>query len=118
MTQALHELNAIDALAAMAAGRVTAAALMRACLDRIAERDPLVRAFAYLDPERALAEAQLRDRAGAKGPLHGIPFGVKDVIDTHDMPTQYGSPIYAGHRPRADAAAVALLREAGAVLLG
>lgn len=118
MAQALHELNAIDALAAMAAGRLTAAALTRACLDRIAERDPVVRAFAYLDPERALAEAQLRDRAGAKGPLHGLPFGVKDIIDTHDMPTQYGSPIHAGHRPPSDAACVALAREAGAVMLG
>ncbi|HEX9275387.1 MAG TPA: amidase [Casimicrobiaceae bacterium] len=118
MAQALHELNAIDAFAAMAAGRLTAEALTRACLDRIAERDPAVRAFAYLDPERALAEAQLRDRAGTKGPLHGLPFGVKDIIDTHDMPTQYGSPIYAGHRPPWDAACVALAREAGAVMLG
>ena len=118
MGQALYELNAIDAVAAIAAGRLTAAALTRACLDRIAERDSLVRAFAYLDPERALAEAQLRDRARAKGPLHGLPFGVKDIIDTHDMPTEYGSRIHAGHRPPWDAACVALAREAGAVMLG
>ena len=118
MTQALHELNAIDALTAMAAGRLTAEALARACLDRIAERDSAVRAFAYLDPELALAEARSRDRAKTQGPLHGLPFGVKDIIDTHDMPTHYGSPIYARHRPPWDAACVALAREAGAVIMG
>ena len=118
MAQAANELNAIDALAAMAAGRFSAEALTRACLERVAQRDAVVRAFAWLDPERALAEARLRDRVGAKGLLHGLPFGVKDIIDTHDMPTQHGSPIYAGHRPPVDAACVALAREAGAVMLG
>ena len=118
MTQALHELHAIDVLKAMAAGRLTAVALTRACLDRIAERDPVVRALAYVDAERALAEAQARDRAGVTGSLHGLPFGVKDIIDTHDMPTEYGSTIHAGHRPHWDAACVALAREAGAVMLG
>jgi len=121
MAQAPNEWNAIEALAAMAAGRLTAEELTRACLDRIAARDSVVRAFAYLDPERALAEARSRDRAGRAGspvPLYGLPFGVKDIIDTHDMPTHYGSPIHAGHRPSADAACVALAREAGAVMLG
>jgi Asp-tRNA(Asn)/Glu-tRNA(Gln) amidotransferase A subunit family amidase len=114
-------LDAIEALAAMAAGRLTAEELTRACLDRIGTRDSVVRAFAYLDPERALAEARSRDRAGqggSPGALNGLPFGVKDIIDTHDMPTHYGSPIHAGHRPSADAACVALAREAGAVMLG
>ena len=118
MAQAPNELDAVDALAAMAAGRLTAEALTRACLDRVARREPVVRAFAWLDPERALAAARSRDRAGAKGPLQGLPFGVKDIIDTHDMPTEYGSPIHAGHRPPGDAACVALAREAGAVMLG
>lgn len=118
MAQVPNELNAIDALAAMAAGRMSAEALMRACLARIAERDADVHAFAFVDPERALAEARARDQARAKGPLHGLPFGVKDNIDTHDMPTSYGSPIHAGHRPCADAACVALARAAGAVMLG
>jgi amidase len=121
MAQAPNELDAIEALANMAAGRLTAEALTRACLDRIGMRDSVVRAFAYLDPERALAEARSRDRAGqagSPGPLYGLPFGVKDIIDTHDMPTNYGSPIHAGHRPSADAACVALAREAGAVMLG
>ena len=121
MAQAPNELDAVDALAAMATGRLTAEALIRACLDRIGTRDPVVRAFAYLDPPRALAEARARDRAGqagSRGSLNGLPFGVKDIIDTHDMPTLYGSPIHAGHRPSADAACVALAREAGAVMLG
>ena len=113
-----NELDAIEALAAMAAGRFTAEALTRACLDRIAARDSVVRAFAFLDPAHALAEARARDRAGSAGSLNGLPFGVKDIIETHDMPTHYGSPIHAGHRPSADAACVALAREAGAVMLG
>src|SRR5450432_3837928 len=121
MTQAPNELGAVEAVAAMEAGRLTAEELTRACLDRVAARDSVVRAFAYLDPKRALAEARLRDRArrsGSPGPLNGLPFGVKDIIETHDMPTHYGSPIHAGYRPSADAACVALAREAGAVMLG
>jgi amidase len=113
-------MSAIDALAAIRAGRLTAEIWVRACLDRIAERESTLHAFAWLDPAQAIAEARARDRMGehAGGPLHGLPMGVKDNIDTHDMPTQYGSPIYAGHRPPADAACVALAREAGAVMLG
>ena len=117
-SEAPNELDAVDALTAIGAGRLSAEALTRACLDRIAARDGIVRAFVHVEPERALAEARARDRAAAHGPLHGLPFGVKDIIDTHDMPTAYGSPIHAGHRPPADAACVALAREAGAVMLG
>ena len=73
--------------------------------------------LAYVDAERALAEAQARDRAGVTGSLHGLPFGVKDIIDTHDMPTEYGSTIHAGHR-RIGMQRVLLAREAGAVMLG
>ena len=121
MAQAPNEWDAIEAVAAMAAGRLSAEDLTRACLERIGARDSVVHAFASLDAERALAEARSRDRAGergSRGPLFGLPFGVKDIIDTHDMPTSYGSPIHAGHRPSADAACVALAREAGAVMLG
>jgi Asp-tRNA(Asn)/Glu-tRNA(Gln) amidotransferase A subunit family amidase len=77
-----------------------------------------VSAWAWLDAEAALAQARARDAEAPRGPLHGIPVGVKDVIDTADMPTTYGSPIYAGHRPARDAACVAWLREQGAVVLG
>ncbi len=121
MAENPNEMTAVAALAAMAAGRLSCEALTRACLARIEARDSAVHAFAWLDPERALREARLRDRmreAGAPRVLNGLPIGVKDIIDTHDMPTSYGSPIHAGHRPSADAACVALAREAGAVMLG
>ena len=93
-------------------------ALVSACLERIAKREPEVHAWAYLDAERALAEARKRDAESPRSPLHGVPVGIKDVIDTGDMPTEYNSPIYRGHRPKADAACVALLRRAGCVILG
>jgi Asp-tRNA(Asn)/Glu-tRNA(Gln) amidotransferase A subunit family amidase len=121
MAQAPNELTAIESLAAMRDGRLTAEALTRSCLERVAERDAVVRAFVHIDPERALAEARRCDRTSCADlnlPLRGVPFGVKDIIDTHDMPTAYGSPIHAGFRPNADAACVALAREAGAVMLG
>jgi Asp-tRNA(Asn)/Glu-tRNA(Gln) amidotransferase A subunit family amidase len=108
------DLTATEALAAIHAGRLSAAALTEACLDRIAAREATIRAFAWLDP----AQARRAALAAGPGPLAGIPLGVKDVIDTADMPAQYGSPAWAGHRPRADAACVAAARAAGAVILG
>src|SRR6266851_8438776 len=114
----LFRLSARDAAQRIAAGSLTAEALIRACLDRIAAREPQVGAWAHVDPDQALAEARARDQATTRGPLHGIPIGVKDIMDTADMPTAYGSRAYHGFRPRADAACVALAREAGAVVLG
>src|SRR5205085_4605641 len=111
-------LSVRDAAQEIASGRLTAEALASACLDRIAAREAVVGAWHYLDSEQALAEARQRDREPPRGPLHGIPIAVKDLIDTVDMPTTYGSPIYEGHRPAADAACVALARAAGAVVLG
>ena len=97
----------------------TSEAAVRGCLERIAERDPQVRAWTCVDPESALAQARAADaEPEPRSPLHGVPVGVKDIIDTGDLPTEYGSPIYAGNRPDADAACVARLREAGAVILG
>jgi Asp-tRNA(Asn)/Glu-tRNA(Gln) amidotransferase A subunit family amidase len=114
----LNELGAAGLLARLARGEITSEALARDCLERVAEREPAVRAFAHLDPGQVLEAAGALDRAGARGPLHGLPLGVKDVIDTFDLPTEYGSPIYAGHRPAADAACVALARGAGALVFG
>ena len=91
---------------------------MRACLDRIEAREATVGAWAYLDPPAALAAAAAADSRLRSGPLDGLPVAVKDIIDTADMPTAYGSPIYAAHRPAADAACVRRLREAGAIVLG
>ena len=106
----------------MAAGEFTAEELTRACLERIAEREDVVGAWAFLDKELALAQARALDAkkaAGeALGPLHGVPVGIKDIFDTADMPTECGSALYAGRQPLDDSAVVALLRQAGAVILG
>src|SRR5262245_9199069 len=96
--KSLHELTGLEAAQAIAAGTITSEALVTACLERIAAREERVGAWEYLDPEAALAQARARDRSPAQGPLHGVPIGIKDLIDTADMPTSYGSPIYAGHR--------------------
>jgi amidase len=112
-----NRLSAAVAVARLKSGALTAEQLTRDCLDRIAER-AAVKAWTYLDPEYALAQARAADRAGRPGLLGGLPIGVKDVIDTYDMPTQHGSPIYAGYRPFADAACVALTRMAGGTILG
>jgi Asp-tRNA(Asn)/Glu-tRNA(Gln) amidotransferase A subunit family amidase len=114
----LNLLSAAEAARQMAAGRFTSEQLVRACLERIAARESEVRAWAHVDPDAALAQARAVDRTGAKGLLGGVPVGFKDVIDTADMPSQYNSPIYRGNRPRSDAACVALVRKAGAIVLG
>lgn len=113
-----HELTATEAARRIADGSLTSEALTRSCLDRIAAREDTVGAWTYLDPDLALAQARAADGSAPKGPLHGIPIGIKDIIDTGDMPTEYGSPIFKGHQPDADAACVAALRRAGAVILG
>ncbi|HTV44620.1 MAG TPA: amidase [Stellaceae bacterium] len=110
-------LSASEAVARIATGKLRADTLVRDCLDRIAAR-AAVKAWVWLDPEHAVAQADAVERAGRPGLLKGVPVGVKDVIDTYDMPTQHGSPIYRGNRPFADAACVALTRAAGGVILG
>jgi amidase len=117
-TQPLHALTATDIVQAIRRGHTTCEAVARACLDRIAEREPAVQAWQYLDADSVIAQARALDRRGSSGPLHGVPFGVKDIIDTHDMPTAYGSPIYQGHHPASDAACVALARQAGGIVMG
>jgi Asp-tRNA(Asn)/Glu-tRNA(Gln) amidotransferase A subunit family amidase len=114
----LNAWTAREIAAAVAARHVTAEAVMRASLDRIAAREPDVKAWTNLDPERALAAARAFDRDPVAGPLAGVPFGVKDIIDTIDYPTEWGTPIHGGRRPNRDAACVALTRRAGGVLLG
>jgi Asp-tRNA(Asn)/Glu-tRNA(Gln) amidotransferase A subunit family amidase len=118
MSKKLHTLSATQIATGIAQGGFTAEAVVRACLDRIDERDPLIRAWIALDAEQSLQAARALDRGASRGPLHGVPFGVKDVIDTAEFPTQMGSPLYLGHRPRFDAACVALARNAGAIVLG
>ena len=114
----LCRLSASEAVDRINQGKLTSEALVRACLERIEEREPEVEAWMHLDAEYSLAQARERDHASNRGPVHGLPFAVKDIMDTADMPTGYGSPIYEGYRPRADAACVAMTRAAGGVLLG
>lgn len=118
-------INLRDALAlgrSIASGAVTAEAAASAALNRVEARDGAIFAWKTVHPEQVLAEARARDAAQQSGqpygPLHGVPVGVKDVIDTADLPTGYGSQIYEGAQTAADAACVALLREAGMVVLG
>jgi len=114
----LNELNAVEAAAQIAAGSITSEQLIRACLDRIAERESDVCAWAFISPDQAIAEARARDRGPRRGLLHGLPIAVKDVIDTADMPTEHGTPIYKGNQPACDAVCVSGAREQGAVILG
>ncbi len=116
--RSLNQLSATEIADEIAAGKTTCEAVVRDCMARIAERDAVVKAFVNFDANLALAQARALDRGERRGPLHGIPVGLKDTIETFDMPTEMGSPIYRGNRPRADAACVALLRRAGAVILG
>lgn len=118
----LAALSAAQAAAEIACGAVTAEQYTRACLDRIAAVDDNVQAFAHLDPDFALEQARERDewrRSGKPvGPLHGVPVAIKDIIDTADFPTECGSPVLSGRRPRSDATVVSRLRAAGAVIIG
>jgi len=116
--RALNELSAVEVTRGVAEGRFTCEDVTRACLARIDLREDDVGAWAHLDPDLALARARALDGGGAWGPLRGATVGVKDIIDTFDMPTAMGSPIYDGHRPVADASCVGLSRAAGAVILG
>jgi len=115
-------LTAVEAAERIANGDVSAEEYTTACLERIAAIDGEVRAFAHLDPDDALAQARALDerRRNGKpiGPLHGVPVAIKDIFDTADYPTECGSPLLKGRRPLRDAAAVARLREAGAVIIG
>ena len=108
--------------AAIRSGKLAARGYCERLLGKIREREPRVQAWAALDESRALALAQACDekrRSGAAlGPLHGIPVGVKDIIDTSDLPTEMGSPVFAGNRPAANAAVVERLLAAGAYVLG
>jgi Asp-tRNA(Asn)/Glu-tRNA(Gln) amidotransferase A subunit family amidase len=122
---ALDELARVTGLQAqrlLSEGKITALELTEACLACIAADEPRVQAWAFLDPDLARAQARRCDEARRlgrpQGPLHGIPVGVKDIIDTRDMPTENGTVLHAGRRPTRDAAVVERLRTAGAVILG
>ena len=113
-----NTLTATEIARQIDSGKLTAEAVIRAHLERIDSRDADVLAWSHLAREAALQHAKVLDRGPRKGLLHGVPMGVKDIIDSVDQPTTYGSPIYKKHQPLADAATVALARDAGAILLG
>lgn len=114
----LNRLTATDALQRLRSGTLRAEALVEACLMRIRAREPEVRAWVHLDEQGAMQRARAVDAGSVCGLLAGIPIGIKDVIETGDMPTQYNSGCYVGHRPRVDAACVALVRRQGAIVMG
>jgi Asp-tRNA(Asn)/Glu-tRNA(Gln) amidotransferase A subunit family amidase len=114
----LNLLTAKEAAARLREGSATSVRLVEDCLARIDAREPAVHAWAFVDRETALRQARARDRETPRSLLHGVPVGIKDIFDTCDMPTAYGSQIYRDHRPANDTAVVALLRLAGAVILG
>jgi Asp-tRNA(Asn)/Glu-tRNA(Gln) amidotransferase A subunit family amidase len=115
-------LSASDAARAIRDGAFSAEQLAEACLARVREAEPRVQAWHFLEPEHVLAQARARDadrRDGRPcGPLHGVPVGIKDIIDTQDMPTEDGTVLHAGRTPAQDARVVAMLRAAGAVIMG
>jgi Asp-tRNA(Asn)/Glu-tRNA(Gln) amidotransferase A subunit family amidase len=118
----LHWATATQGAKLVREGTVTARQLVEACLARISEVDPRVEAWTFLDPAHALAQAQEADEFRLSGQpvgeLHGVPVGIKDIIDTADMPTENGSVLHAGRTPSRDAAVIARLREAGAIIMG
>ena len=118
----LCALSLTQAAADIREGRITSAELVADCLERVEEVEPKVQAWAFLDRDHAMQQAEATDlhrkQGKALGPLHGVPVGIKDIFDTGDMPTELGSPLWVGRTPRRDAAVVARLRAAGAVIMG
>ena len=118
----ISALSACDAVRAIRERRLTSAALVDACLARIDAREPVIHAWSHLARQAAREHAEKADKSLANrvelGPLHGLPIGKKDVFDTRDMPSEYGSGLYRDRRPEADADAVAALRQAGAIIIG
>jgi Asp-tRNA(Asn)/Glu-tRNA(Gln) amidotransferase A subunit family amidase len=118
----IAQLSATELAAKIRSGECRAEEAVAACLEQIDEREAEVGAWAYCDKGYAMDQARradvLRGTGQPTGALHGVPVGVKDIFDTADMPTENGTPVFAGRRPTRDAAAVARLREAGAIILG
>ncbi|MCB1829084.1 MAG: amidase, partial [Gammaproteobacteria bacterium] len=116
------DLSALAARERLISGALSASELTRACLRRIAAREPEVQAWSCVDEKLALARAESLDRyrqtGNPVGPLHGLPVGIKDIIDTEELPTENGNRLDAGRRPTTDALLVARLRAAGAVIPG
>ena len=113
-----YQLTAAEAATLIGERKLSCEELTRSCLARIERREPQIRAWLHLDPDLAIRNARELDKRPAKTRLHGLPFGVKDVIDTFDMPTTQNSPIYQNCQVGRDAACVAVVRSSGALILG
>ncbi len=115
-------LTATEAARKIRAGEITSEELVQSCLERIEALEDTIGAWTHLDKDYALAQAkaaQAQRQAGESlGPLHGVPVGIKDIFDTRDMPTENGTVLHAGRQPKADSTVVALLRQAGAIIMG
>lgn len=114
----LESLSASQAIKALSRREIKASDLLLSCLDRIGQKESQVKAWSSLGKENALARAKLLDKGAISGLLHGLPIGVKDLFDTYDLPTSYGSAIYSNHYPSSDAVSIALMRQAGGIILG
>ena len=118
----IYSISATEAARLIRDGVISSEQFVEACLARIAAVDGQIQAWTFLDPDYALQQARAADQrrlSGAPiGPLHGVPVAIKDIFDTADMPTEYGSAIYAGRTPSRDASVVAMLRAAGALIMG
>ena len=114
----LHQLSASVAAKKIQDNELKSEDLIRSCIERIREREPITQAWVETNFDAAIARARYLDRSANLGPLHGIPFGAKDLFDTHDFPTRLGSTIYENNRPSSDAVHIALMRQAGGTLLG
>src|SRR5262245_9018727 len=110
-------LGALQMAKQLEAGATTSVSLIESCLARIKARDGDLHAWAHVDPEAALAQARARDREPRRSALHGIPVGIKDIFETHDMPTPYGSPIYSGFWTTVASRVVVVFRRGGIVFL-
>jgi Asp-tRNA(Asn)/Glu-tRNA(Gln) amidotransferase A subunit family amidase len=99
MGNEVNRLTATELDSGLRGGQITVAQIARACLERIASRDAEVRAWSYVDPDAVIRQARELDKLPSRSDLHAIPFGIKDIYNTADMPTQHNSPIYTGHRP-------------------
>lgn len=114
----LYKLDATTLSQRVRTGMVRVTDIAESLIDRIAEREPQVKAYAFFDPDLVRDRARLLDEVPRKGPLHGVPIAVKDVINTYDMPTAHNTARYAASRPCIDAACVDTLRAAGALIVG
>src|SRR5580698_6230065 len=117
------QLTATEAAALIRQRKLSVEELARSCLARIDARDPTVRAWLYIDHDMIIRNARELDKlvpvgVEPKSPLHGLPWGVKDIIDTRDMPTTHNSPIYANVCTNRDAACIAMVRALGGLILG